>query len=109
MSNQVFVVSEWLPKAGHEEELLAKFKALLALTFETEDGCSRTKVTKQLSHPGSPGKSQFTIVLFQDYDNIEAFDLHCSMDYVQDFFIECIENEETCMVEDWTCRLFIEA
>ena len=86
MSDHVFVVSEWLPKEHHEEELRSSFKALLALTLEKEPGCLRAHVTRQIAHPGAPGKSKYTIVLFQEYINLQAFDVHCAADYVSNFF-----------------------
>ncbi len=108
MSDHVFVVSEWLPKKNHEEELWQAFKELMALTLENEKGCLRAHALKQISHPGAPGESKFTIVLHQEYINIQAFDLHCATDYVASAFKQYIENRETAIVEDWRCRLFSE-
>ena len=108
MSNHVFVVSEWLPKENCEQALLQEFKKLLALTLEKENGCISARVTKQISHPGSPGKSKYTIVLMQEYVDIKAFDMHCATSYVADFFKTYVENEKTSLVKDWTCRLFAE-
>ena len=108
MSAHVFVVSEWLPKENHEQDLWNQFKKLLALTLEKEKGCISAHVTRQISHPGSPGKSKYTIVLLQEYANIQAFDVHCAAEYVTDFFKKYIDNQETGIVKDWTCRLFTE-
>ena len=106
MSDHVFVVSEWLPKKNCEQELLNVFKKLLALTLEKEKGCISARVTKQIAHPGSPGKSKYTIVLMQEYVDIKAFDIHCAATYVTDFFKQYIVNKNTAVVEDWSCRLF---
>lgn len=108
MPNHVFVVSEWLAKENHEQELREQFKKLLILTLENEPGCISARVTHQLRHPGSPTKSKYTIVLLQEYDSIQAFDIHCKTEYVANFFKKFIENEETSIVEDWQCRLFSE-
>lgn len=108
MTDTVFVVSEWLPKINHEKELWDKFKKLLSLTKQKEKDCIRAHVTRQIAHPGSPGKSKYTIVLLQEYVNIEAYDIHCNSDYVKDFFKENIDNPETGIVKDWQCRLFSE-
>ncbi len=108
MSDHVFVVSEWLPKKNHEQEVWVHFKKLLALTLEKESGCLRAHVTRQIAHPGSPGKSKYTIVLLQEYSNIQAYDAHCAADYVTDFFKIYIENKDTAIIEDWSCRLFSE-
>jgi quinol monooxygenase YgiN len=108
MSGHVFVVSEWLPKENCEEELWRQFKTLMAVTLENESGCIRANATRQISHPGSPGKSKYKIVLLQEYVDVDAFNNHCASDYVTNCFKTCVENEETSLVEDWCCRLFSE-
>ncbi len=74
MSGPVFIVSEWLPKENCEEELWAQMKKLMAVTKENEIGCVRAHATRQIAHPGSPGKSKYKIVLLQEYIDIDAFD-----------------------------------
>ncbi len=108
MSGHVFVVSEWLPKENCEEKLWQEFKKLMALTLENESGCIRAHATRQISHPGSPGKSKYKIVLLQEYVDTKAFDLHCSSSYVTECFKKCVSDEETSLVADWCCRLFSE-
>lgn len=108
MSNHVFVVSEWLPKEGCEQALWEQFKKLIAKTLENEKGCVRAHATKQISHPGAPGKSKYTIVLLQEYVNLAAFDIHCASEYVASAFKELIENPQTALIADWQCRLFSE-
>ena len=107
MSAPVFVVSEWLPKENQEEALFQKFKKLMALTKASEQGCIRAHATRQIVHPGSPGKSKYKIVLLQEYDNIKAFDVHCDSDYVKEAFATLVEGNEA-LVQEWTCRLFSE-
>ena len=108
MSGHVFVVSEWLPKENCEEELWILFKELMALTKKNESGFITAHATRQIPHPGSPGKSKYKIVLLQEYVNIEAFDAHCHAGYVKRAFEKYIENEETSIVKDWCCRLLSE-
>jgi quinol monooxygenase YgiN len=108
MSEHVFVVSEWLAKENHEQNLLKLFKNLMATTAKQESGCIRAHATRQISHPGSPGKSKYTIILLQEYTNVQAFDLHCKAAYVTDFFKTYVDNKKTGIVEDWRCRLFSE-
>ena len=108
MSGHVFVVSEWLPKAGSEHELWVRFKKLMAQSLENEKGCLRAHATKQISHPGAPGKSKYTIILLQEYVDLKAFDNHCASDYVENAFKELVENPTTAKVEDWSCRLLSE-
>lgn len=107
LPSRVFVVSEWLPKEGCDQVLWMRFKKLMALS-QKEDGCVRAHATRQISHPGSPGISKYTILLLQEYLDIEAFDAHCAADYVTSFFKDFIENEETSIVADWRCRLLSE-
>ncbi len=107
MSDSVFVVSEWRPKEGCDEKLWDQFKQLMALSRK-ESGCIRAHVTKQIPHPGAPTKSKYMIALLQEYVDIKAFDIHCTKEYVKNFFRDFIENEETALVEDWQCKLFSE-
>lgn len=109
MSGHVFVVSEWLPKEGCEEELWEEFKKLMALTLKNEKGCIRAHATRQIPHPGAPGKSKYKIVLLQEYVDLKAFDAHCKADYVTRLVKKYIENEETSIIKEWRCRLFSEA
>jgi len=108
MSNHVFVVSEWLAKVNHEQELRERLKNILDLSLENEKGCLSARVTRQIEHPGSPTKSKYTIILLQEYVNVQAFDIHCNADYVTSFFKTYIENKDTAIVEDWRCRLLSE-
>src|SRR3990167_1271960 len=108
MSEHVFVVSEWLPKSGKEPELWKRFKELMALS-KKEKGCIRAHATRQISHPGSPSKSKYTIILLQEYVDVSAFDVHCASEHVTNFFKQYIENKQTALVDDWQCRLFSES
>ena len=108
MSGHVFVVSEWLPKEGKDQEVWELFKKLMTLFKEKEKGCIRAHATRQIQHPGSPGVSKYKIVVLQEYVDIKAFDIHCNADYVTSFFKKYIENKDTAIIEDWQCRLFSE-
>lgn len=108
MSDHVFVVSEWLPKEGKDQELWELTKKLMATTLQNEKGCLRAHATRQIVHPGSPGKSKYTIVLLQQYSNLQAFEAHCASEHVSRFVKTYLENEETSLVKEWTCRLFSE-
>lgn len=103
MSSHVLVVSEWLSKENNDQKLFESFKKLASLTLEKEQGCLKYNVTRQISHPGTKGQSKYTILLIQEYVNIEAFDSHCKSEHVSDF----IENHLN-LVEDWRCRIFSE-
>jgi quinol monooxygenase YgiN len=108
MPGHVFVVSEWLPKENCEQELWSLFKTLMSLTLDNERGCVRAHATRQIAHPGAPGKSKFKIILLQEFVDIDAFNVHCNADYVTHLAKKYILDEETSLVQDWTCRLFSE-
>jgi quinol monooxygenase YgiN len=107
MSNHVFVVSEWLPKKNCEQECWKQLKKLMAETLN-EQGCLSARAMRQISHPNSPRKSKYTIVLQQEYVDIKAFDAHCNTEYVKDFVKKYVETKETALIEDGMCRLFSE-
>ncbi len=106
MSGHVFVVSEWLPKENCDEKLWKVLKNLMATTLENEKGCVSARATRQIAHPGSPGKSKYKIVLLQEYTGTKAFDIHCNSTYVADAFKKYVGDEDTSLVKEWTCRLF---
>ena len=108
MSDHVFIVSEWLAEPGKDQELWGHCQRLMSLSKE-EEGCVRAHATRQIPHPGSPGTSKYKIVLLQEYDTIDAFNAHCAMEYVTDFFKNYIENPDAALIADWTCRLFSES
>jgi quinol monooxygenase YgiN len=108
MSGHVYVISEWLPKENCEQECWKQLKKLMATTLENEKGCLSARAMRQIAHPGSPGKSKYTIVLQQEYVDIKAYDLHCNAEYVKSFVKKYIEDKETALIADGTCRLFSE-
>lgn len=107
MSEHVFVVSEWVAEKGRDQELWEHCQQIMALSRK-EAGCIRAHATRQIVHPGSPGKSKYNIVLLQEYVDLEAFDKHCVSDYVKEFFENHIDNKKSGLIADWTCRLFSE-
>ncbi len=75
---------------------------------KNESGCVSAHAMRQISHPGSPGKSKYTIALLQEYVNIKAFDAHCEADYVKSAFKNYVEDGDSSLVKEWRCRLFSE-
>ncbi len=73
-----------------------------------EKGCLSARAMRQISHPGSPGKSKYTIVLQQEYTDIIAFDIHCNSGHVKDFVKKYVENKDTAIIKEGACRLFSE-
>lgn len=108
MTKSVFVVSEWLPKVGSEQELWDVFKKLSLECLDKEPGCVTYRVTKQITHPGSPGKTKFTIILMQEYESLKAFDEHCESEHCKNAFNTFINEGPGRIVEDWRCRLLSE-
>ena len=103
MPSHVLVVSEWLSKENSDQKLFESFKKLASLTLEKEKGCIKYHVTRQISHPAAKGDSKYTLLLIQEYVNLEAFDLHCQSEHVADFVKNHLD-----IVEDWRCRVFSE-
>jgi len=104
-NSPVFVVSEWLAKEEHDNELYEQFKKLMSITREREQGCVKAHVTRQVKHPGSPGQSPYKIFLLQEFTNQQAFDLHCAADYVKEAFDKLVDGKDA-IVQEWMCRLF---
>lgn len=109
MSEKVFVISEWQAKKGCAEELWHKLQDLMNTTEQQEPDCLSARATQQITHPGSPGITEYDFVLMQTYKNIAAFDQHCDASYVKDFVANCIDNPETALIANGTCRLFSES
>jgi len=106
MSEPVFVISEWLPKEGCDQEVFDRLKFLMQMTRQSEKGCVQAYAFEQIAHPKSPGKSKYKIVLFQEYKELEDFNIHTEMPYVKAFVKTYIENPETAIIQDGSCRLF---
>jgi len=105
-NKSVFIVSEWLPKQGYEQDVFEIFQELASLVLRKEKGCLQYHVRRQIPHPGSPGVSRYKIMLIQEYENIEAFDIHCAAPYVADYFEKYVNKPKTATIEEWRCRLF---
>jgi quinol monooxygenase YgiN len=106
MSSHVLVISEWLSKKNHEQELFESFKNLASLTLEKEKGCIKYNVTRPIDHPAAKGESKYTILLIQEYENIDAFDNHCKSEHVAEFVKKHVGDES--IIVDWRCRIFSE-
>lgn len=66
MRGHTIVVSEWLRKENCGQKCWNRLKELIALTTKSESGCIRAHVAREIPHPGTPGKSKYTIVLLQE-------------------------------------------
>jgi quinol monooxygenase YgiN len=79
----------------------------MKLSKTKEQGCIRAHVTQQIPDPGASGKSNYKIVLLQEYVNEEAFNQHCNSEHVK-AFVEQYLNVPDSMISECTCRLFQE-
>lgn len=107
MSESFFIISEWLAQPGKDQELWQQAKKLIA-SVQKEEGCLRAHVVRQMVNPCATGTSKYAIVSFQEYKNLDAFETHCKFYHVSEFFNTYVQNEDTGIFEDWTCRLFNE-
>ncbi len=97
-----------LPKPYCQRVVWQQFKELMALTKQSEKGCIRAHTLKQIEHPFARGKSEYTIMLFQEYIDIAAFEQHCQTNYVKRAFKHWIEDPKTAIVEKWRVTLLCE-
>jgi quinol monooxygenase YgiN len=107
MTGRVFVISEWLPKPNCQRVVWQQFKELMALTKQSEKGCIRAHTLKQIEHPFALGKSEYTIMLFQEYIDIAAFEQHCQMDYVKRAFKHWIEDPKQRLLKSGALGYFV--
>ena len=89
MSEKVYCIASFKPKAGKEE---AVFKALQSLEPNThrEDACIHYTVTRQIDNPFAQGTS-YPIVFHEIWASREEFEAHCQRKEIQDFFAKHVE------------------
>lgn len=99
----IYCTAEFKAKEGKEEEL---FKVLQALEEPThkEAGCIQYKVMKKIEHKYAQGK-HYGILFNEIWASIEAFEEHCEMPYIVDFFQTQCMNEDG-LVEKWNVNIF---
>tara|TARA_R110001583_G_scaffold10698_6_gene49129 strand:- start:272 stop:622 length:351 start_codon:yes stop_codon:yes gene_type:complete len=97
MSNRVYVLAQFKPKAGKEAELFEILKALEPDSYR-EEGCVQYLLTRQITHP-SASNNEFTIVFNEIWESPEAWSAHGRRKQIQHFFTSQVEAE-TGLVED---------
>ena len=92
MSQKIYCIAMFRPKAGKEDEL---FKILQSLepNSQRENGCIQYIVTRQIDNPFATGES-FPFVFNEIWVNKAAFEAHCQRKEIVAFF------EEQCVAED---------
>jgi len=103
MSNKVYCVAEFQPKAGQFEALFQRLQALEPNTLR-EDGCIQYRVTRQIQSRFAPGKG-FPIVFNEIWQNLAAFEAHCQRTEIVEFFETACLAEDG-LAEDWNVRIF---
>lgn len=104
LNHHVYVVAEFLPVQGQEEELYRLLKNMASVTLENEKNCLKYVVTRQIEHPGAAGASKYKIVSIEEFKDKDAFDVHCQSDYVADFVEKYVKNERM-VIQDFNVRL----
>ncbi len=106
MSQKIYCIAEFQPKSGKEQELFELIMSLESRTLR-EDGCIRYCVTRQIARPNTEySPSLYSIVINEEFTNIEAFNKHGNMWYIKDFFDKYIANPETSIAINSNVRIF---
>jgi len=103
MSQKVYCIAQFEPKAGKAAEL---FKVLQGLEPNTlrEDGCIQYRVTRQIESPFAEGES-FPIVFNEIWANMQAFEAHCQRDEITNFFqTYCVAEDG--LAENWNVCVY---
>ena len=99
---KVYCTAEFKAKVGREEELFNALKALEKPTHE-EKGCVQYIVMRKIKNKFAEG-NHFGILLNEIWANEEAFEEHCQMPYIADFFeSECISDSGS--AQEWNVNL----
>ena len=92
MSNRLYCIAQFTPKAGKFDALFERLKALEPDTLR-EAGCLSYRVTKQITNPFATGESM-PIVFHETWESVEAFEAHCQREAIVAFF------EQECLAKD---------
>ncbi len=99
----IYCTAEFKAKKGKEDELFQTLKALEIPTHK-ESGCIQYKVMKKLPNKFAEGVHHG--ILFNEiWESLEAFEEHCQMPYIVEFFEkECLN--ENGLVEKYNVNIF---
>lgn len=93
---EIVCVAQFTAKAGKEAELLDGLHALMAPTHR-EPGYIRYELNQHIDNPA-------VVTFIEKFKSREAFDSHCNMPYIQDFFT----NTAPRLVESQAINLYRE-
>ena len=97
MTNRVYVIAQFKPKAGKENELFETLKALEPDSYR-EEGCIQYMLTRQIDHP-SATRNEYPIVFNEIWENAEAWLAHGRRKDISNFFTTQVQAESG-LVED---------
>lgn len=103
MSQKVYCLAQFLPKAGKEAEL---FKVLQSLEPNTlrEAGCIAYRVTRQIQSAFADGQS-YPIVFNEVWQSMAHFEAHCQRQEIVGFFQRYCLAEDG-LVEKWNVCVY---
>jgi quinol monooxygenase YgiN len=97
MTSKVYVLAQFKPKSGKDNELFDVLKALEPDSYR-EAGCIQYTVTRQINHP-SATRTEYPIVFNEIWANADAWAAHGRRKQIQQFF-ETQVQAATGLVED---------
>ena len=97
MTNRVYVLAQFKPKAGKENELFEILKALEPDSYR-EEGCIQYMLTRQIDHP-SATRNEYPIVFNEIWEDAQAWRAHGRRKDVINFFTTQVQAESG-LVED---------
>lgn len=95
-TTQVVCVAEFRALEGKTEDLINALHILIEPTVK-EPGCVRYELNQRVDDPRR-------ITFIEKWKDQEAFDRHCAMPYIKDFF----DNVRPGLVEDFEVKLYQE-
>lgn len=99
----IYCTAEFKAKIGKEEELFGTLQALETPTHQ-ESGCIAYKVMKKVESPFATGE-HYGILFNETWASLEAFEAHCQMPYIVEFFQkECLSEDG--LVEKYNVNIF---
>jgi quinol monooxygenase YgiN len=103
MSQKVYCLAQFLPKAGKTVELFHVLQALEPNTLR-EDGCIAYRVTRQIQSPFADGQS-YPIVFNEIWQDMARFEAHCQRPEIVDFFQRyCLADDG--LAEKWNVCVY---
>ncbi|GAA6170597.1 putative quinol monooxygenase [Colwellia sp. KU-HH00111] len=92
MSQRVYVLAQFQPKAGKEQALFNTLKALEPDSYR-EQGCIQYTVTRQIDHE-SASRNNFSIVFNEIWASAQDWAAHGRRQQIQQFFENEVTNPE---------------